>query len=50
MAFLAICVAAVWFARDDRRFRERTPAANYALPPGQSLNDLNLPAADMPDE
>jgi hypothetical protein len=48
LVFVGIWGAVVWFARDDRRFRERTPAANFSLPPGQSLNDLNLVAADVP--
>jgi len=48
LGLIGIWVAAVRFARDDRRFREKTPAANFSLPPGQSLNDLNLPAAEVP--
>jgi hypothetical protein len=48
LGLAGICAAAAWFARDDRRFRERTAAANYELPAGQSLNDLNLPTADVP--
>jgi hypothetical protein len=48
LAMAGIWAAAAWFARDDRRFRERTPAANFTLPLGQSLNDLNLPVANVP--
>jgi hypothetical protein len=48
LALVGIWGAAVWFARDDRRFRERTPSAKYELPPGQSLNDLNLAAMEEP--
>jgi hypothetical protein len=48
LALIGIWATATWFGRDDRRFRERTPAASYSLPPGQSLNDLNLTAADGP--
>lgn len=48
LAMLGVWGAAAWFARDDRRFRERTSAANYSLPPGQSLNDLNLDTGDVP--
>jgi hypothetical protein len=48
LALAGIWAAAVWYARDDRRFRQRTPAANYSLPPGQSLNELNLPVPEEP--
>ncbi len=48
LALGGIWAAAAWFARDDRRFRERTPAANFSLPPGQSLNELNVPALNQP--
>ncbi|MCI0333724.1 MAG: hypothetical protein L0228_10945 [Planctomycetes bacterium] len=48
LALVGIWAAAAWFARGDRRFRERTPAANFSLPPGESLNELNLPAAPVP--
>jgi hypothetical protein len=48
LALVGIWGAAVWFARDDRKFRERTPSAKYELPPGQSLNDLNLSAVEVP--
>jgi hypothetical protein len=34
---------AMWYARGDRRFRDRNMAANYSLPPGETLNDLKLP-------
>ncbi len=48
LALVGIWAAAAWFARGDRRFRERTPAASFSLPPGKSLNELNLPTADVP--
>ena len=37
-----------WFARDDRKFSERTRNANYSLDAGQSLNDLSLDASVEP--
>jgi hypothetical protein len=51
-AIFLIALASIWgvalcFARGDRRFKQRTLAASYELPPGQSLNDLELP---MPAE
>jgi hypothetical protein len=48
IALVSIFGVAWWFARGDRRFKQRTLAANYELPPGKSLNDLNLPAAAEP--
>jgi hypothetical protein len=48
LALASICAAAIWVSRSDRRFRERAAAAKFELPPGQSLNDLNVPAADVP--
>jgi hypothetical protein len=42
LALASIWGVAMWFARGDRRFRERNLAANYSLPPGESLNDLKL--------
>lgn len=48
LGLLGIVIAAVWLARDERRFRQRTPAAGFALPTGQSLNDLNLSAVEVP--
>jgi hypothetical protein len=48
LGLVAIWATAIWFARDDRHFRQRTPAANFALPPGESLNDLNVMAVDKP--
>jgi hypothetical protein len=48
LALGAIVAAAAWFARDERLFRQRTPAANFLLPPGQSLNELNLPVPEEP--
>jgi hypothetical protein len=50
LALGAICVTAAWLARGDRAFRERTRAANYSLPPGTSLDDLNLATADSPGD
>jgi hypothetical protein len=43
-----IWAVAAWSARGDRQFRERTLATSFSLPPGQSLNDLNLSPADEP--
>ena len=43
-----IWFAAAWYARSDRVFRKRTIVTTYSLPPGQSLNDLNVPAVDEP--
>jgi hypothetical protein len=34
-----------WLARGDRRVRERSRASRFTLAPGQSLNDLDLDAA-----
>jgi hypothetical protein len=48
LALAGILATAVWFARDERRFRRRTPAAEFSLPPGQSLNELNLPVPEVP--
>jgi hypothetical protein len=48
LALAGVWIAAVWFARDDRRFRQRTLAAGFELPPGQSLNDLNVPTVEEP--
>jgi hypothetical protein len=48
LALLGIWAAAWWFARGDRRFRERTTAANFSPPPGQSLDALNVPAVGEP--
>jgi hypothetical protein len=45
LALASIWGVAVWFARGDRRFRQQTLAANYELPPGESLNDLDLPTS-----
>jgi hypothetical protein len=47
-ALAGICVVAAWLARGDKRFRERTLAASFSLPAGQSLNELNLTRADEP--
>jgi hypothetical protein len=48
MVLAGIWVVAAWFARGDRQFRSRTLAASFSLPPGQSLNELNLSPADEP--
>lgn len=48
LGLIGIGIAAVQFARGDRHFRVKTPAASFSLPPGQSLNDLNLPTAEVP--
>jgi hypothetical protein len=43
LALAGIWGVAILFARGDRRFRQRTLASNYSLPPGESLNDLKVP-------
>jgi hypothetical protein len=48
LALVGIWGAAWWLSRSDRRFLERRRKAANALPPGQSLDDLNLPPADAP--
>ncbi|MEX0614223.1 MAG: hypothetical protein WD738_12800 [Pirellulales bacterium] len=48
LALAGIWAAAAWYARDDRRFRRRTRAVDFSLPPGQSLNELNLSPAEEP--
>jgi hypothetical protein len=48
LALAGIWAAAVWYARDDRRFRATTPAAGFSLPAGQSLNELHLPDPEQP--
>ena len=47
LALAGILAAAWWFACGDRQFREQT-AARYSLPPGQSLDELNVPAGGEP--
>jgi hypothetical protein len=47
-ALAGIWAVSAWYARGDRRFRARTLATSFSLPPGQSLNDLNLAAPDEP--
>jgi hypothetical protein len=47
LALGAIWATAAWFARGDRQFRERTQAASYSLPIGESLNDLHVPPVDQ---
>ncbi len=41
-------IAALIYGRSDRQFRRRTPAVDFSLPAGQSLNDLDLAAAEEP--
>ncbi len=48
LGLAGIWIAAVVYARSDRQFRRRTAVADWSLPTGQSLNDLNLAAADRP--
>jgi hypothetical protein len=48
LALAAIWGVAVWYARGDRKFRKSVLAPRFSLPPGESLNDLNLPATDEP--
>jgi len=43
-----IWAVAAWFARGDRRFRESVLAERFSLPPGQSLNEINLSPVDEP--
>jgi hypothetical protein len=45
LALGGIWAAAWWLSREDRRVAERRREAVHSLPPGQSLNDLNVPAA-----
>jgi hypothetical protein len=47
-ALVGIWGVAAWFARGDRNFQARSRAASFSLPPGQSLNELNLTPADEP--
>jgi hypothetical protein len=48
LGLVAIWAAAICFARDDRLFRKRTPSASFSLPPGESLDQLNVPAVSEP--
>jgi hypothetical protein len=48
LALVGIWAVAWWFARGDRRFWQRTAAASFSLPPGQSLDALNVPAVGEP--
>jgi hypothetical protein len=48
LALAGVWTAAWWFARDHRKAAARARAANLSLPPGQSLNDLNILAANEP--
>jgi hypothetical protein len=47
LALGGIWAAAWWFARDDRKFAERT-RSSFSLPPGQSLNELKLEGDEEP--
>jgi hypothetical protein len=49
LALGGIWAAAWWLSRGDRRFAERRRAAATSLPPGLSLNDLDVPPADEPE-
>jgi hypothetical protein len=40
--------AAWWFARDDRKFVERTRNTAFSLPASESLNELNLNVTEGP--
>jgi hypothetical protein len=48
LGLAGVWIAAVLYSRGDRQFRRRTPAVDLSLPPGQSLNDLHVAAADRP--
>jgi hypothetical protein len=48
LALVVFVAAIAWLARDDRRFRQRTPSSHFSLPPGQSLNDLSVPDTAEP--
>jgi hypothetical protein len=48
LALGGIWAAAWWFARDDRKFAETTRSAGFSLPPGESLDDLNLEVTGEP--
>jgi hypothetical protein len=48
LALGGIWAAAWWLSRGDRRYAERRRESAHSLPPGQSLNDLNVPVADVP--
>jgi hypothetical protein len=40
LAFVGVWVAVWWFGRSDREFHRRAIATQYALPQGESLDDL----------
>jgi hypothetical protein len=46
LALGGIWAAAWWLSRGDRQSAERRRAAATSLPPGLSLNDLDVPPAD----
>jgi hypothetical protein len=48
LALGGIWATAWWLSRGDRRYAARRRESVHSLPPGQSLNDLNLPAAGEP--
>jgi hypothetical protein len=48
LALGGIWAVAWWLSRGDRQFDERRRAAAVSLPPGQSLNDLNVPPSGEP--
>lgn len=45
-ALVGMWAAAVWFARDEQRFHERTSAARFELPDGATLDDLQVSEAE----
>jgi hypothetical protein len=48
LALLGIWAVAWWSARGDRQFAARARGAELSLSGGESLNDLNVPAAEEP--
>ena len=48
LAMVGMWAAAWWFARGDRRFRDRVLARNYSLPEGRTLDDLHVSAGERP--
>lgn len=48
LAMAGMWAVAWWYAREDRRFRDRVLARNYSLPEGRSLDDLQAPTDEGP--